>query len=396
MSEQNIIPFVNLESITNVRLGSKRLISIYLTSLCLVTGVFVLSFFCSVSVTIKSPGVIRPATNVGSIRSLVNGRIKQTYATENGLMRKGEVLYVIESDILEQREQHLRAIMTETEQLTDDLQNLVSMKSLAPKLTTPLFQQAFYSYQQRIYEATTRYDKARREFVRNEKLYREKVIAEVEFDNFQFELEKAKTALKVEKQNQLSQWQTELLRYEQELQDYATQLAELYIEKNSLIIKSPVNGNLQSVQGLYPGSLVFANQELAQISPDTSLIVEVLVTPSDIGLIQTGMRVRFQVEAFDYNQWGVGTGVVREISPDIQLINGHPIFRIRCTLDKDYLQLKTGYKGYLKKGMSLQARFIVAERTLWQLLYDKIDDWVNPDTFQEISNRPTANPFNSP
>jgi HlyD family secretion protein len=28
--------------------------------------------------------------------------------------------------------------------------------------------------------------------------------------------------------------------------------------------------------------------------------------------------------------------------------------------------------------MTLRARFIVAERSLWQLLYDKVDDWMNP------------------
>jgi len=28
--------------------------------------------------------------------------------------------------------------------------------------------------------------------------------------------------------------------------------------------------------------------------------------------------------------------------------------------------------------MSLQARFIVTERTLWQLIYDNVDDWLNP------------------
>lgn len=394
MLERNLAPIALVESIAS-RGSFKRPIIIYLISCCLVTGTVILSFFCSVSVTIKSPGVIRPATEVGSIRSLANGRIKQTYATENGLMRKGEVLYVIDSDILEQREQHLRTKVTEIEYLINDLQKLVSMKSSDSGFMTPLFQQAFYSYRQRINEAITRYDKAKREFARNEKLYREKVIAEVEFDNFQFELKKAATTLEIEKQSQLSQWQTELQRYEHELKDYATQLAELQIDKNNLIIKAPVNGNLQNVQGLYPGSLVFANQELAQISPDTSLIVEVLVTPNDIGLIQPGMRARFQVEAFNYNQWGIGTGVVREISPDIQVINGRPIFRIRCTLDKDYLQLKNGYKGYLKKGMSLQARFIVAERTLWQLMYDKVDDWVNPDTFRETENG-TSSHFPSP
>jgi hypothetical protein len=32
----------------------------------------------------------------------------------------------------------------------------------------------------------------------------------------------------------------------------------------------------------------------------------------------------------------------------------------------------------LKKGMSFRARFVVSRRSLWQLLFDRLDDWVNP------------------
>ena len=34
---------------------------------------------------------------------------------------------------------------------------------------------------------------------------------------------------------------------------------------------------------------------------------------------------------------------------------------------------------HIKKGMTLQARFYVTRRTLFQLLYDKADDWLNPN-----------------
>ncbi|OYU93173.1 MAG: hypothetical protein CFE21_21565 [Bacteroidetes bacterium B1(2017)] len=37
------------------------------------------------------------------------------------------------------------------------------------------------------------------------------------------------------------------------------------------------------------------------------------------------------------------------------------------------------YKATLKKGMSLKARFIVTKQSLFQLLYAKADDWVNPN-----------------
>ena len=39
---------------------------------------------------------------------------------------------------------------------------------------------------------------------------------------------------------------------------------------------------------------------------------------------------------------------------------------------------KNGYKGDISKGMTLTARFLIANRSLWQLLYDKVDNWLNP------------------
>jgi HlyD family secretion protein len=39
---------------------------------------------------------------------------------------------------------------------------------------------------------------------------------------------------------------------------------------------------------------------------------------------------------------------------------------------------RNGVKGNLKKGMTFQARFILTKRSLFQLLYDKADDWMNP------------------
>lgn len=226
-----------------------------------------------------------------------------------------------------------------------------------------------------------RYQKVKLEFDRNTKLHSQKVIADAEFENHQFEFENTKSDLESMKQGQLAQWQLDLHHHEEELNEYRAQLTLVIKERENFTIKAPVSGNIQNVAGLYLGSMVFANQDLAQISPDTSLIVESFVNPNDIGLLQKNMPIRFQVDAFNYNQWGLATGKVLEISNDIHVINDRPVFKVKCILDKEYLQLKNGYKGYLKKGMTLQARFMVTERTLWQLLYDKVDDWINPNTF---------------
>lgn len=71
-------------------------------------------------------------------------------------------------------------------------------------------------------------------------------------------------------------------------------------------------------------------------------------------------------------------GEILEIGNDIEIIDDNPMFKVLCKANSSYLQLKNGFKGQLKKGMTLNARFELVERSLFQLLYDKIDDWINP------------------
>jgi HlyD family secretion protein len=221
--------------------------------------------------------------------------------------------------------------------------------------------------------------KVTQDYDRNKKLFDQKVIAAADFENFQFEFDRAKSDIELLRQNQLSHWQQELRNYQKEMMDLKTQLAQVSKEIENLNIKAPVSGTVQNLAGIYSGSTVFAGQELAQISPNTPLQAEIYVSPNDIGLLREGMDVRMQVGAFNYNQWGLLHGKVKEISNDIQIVNNQPLFEVKCSLDKDHLSLKNGYQGKLKKGMTLQARFLVTERSLWQLLYDKVDDWVNPN-----------------
>ena len=67
-----------------------------------------------------------------------------------------------------------------------------------------------------------------------------------------------------------------------------------------------------------------------------------------------------------------------EIGKDIEFIEDQSVFKVRCSLDQKYLLLKNGFRGNLKKGMTLNANFKLSRRTLFELLYDKMNDWLNP------------------
>ncbi len=124
--------------------------------------------------------------------------------------------------------------------------------------------------------------------------------------------------------------------------------------------------------------MLSAGQVVAVISPDSSLVAEIYLPTQDIGYITNNTKVNIQVDAFNYNEWGIIKGHIVHIASDFIMINNVPMFKVKCQLERNYLALKSGIKGILKKGMTVRARFIITNRSLLQLLYQKTDKWLNP------------------
>ena len=188
----------------------------------------------------------------------------------------------------------------------------------------------------------------------------------------------AKSRLKLMQKQKRNGWEAELSQYSSQNSELLSNIRQLQQEKKQYTITAPISGTITNYNGIKQGNFISINQNIAQISSDDELIVECYLQPKDIGLIYRGMDVSFQLDAFNYNQWGTANGKVIEILEDIVNIDNSPAFKVKCKLETTHLQLKNGYTGKLKKGMTLSGRFKLTRRSLFELLYDKTDDWLNP------------------
>lgn len=205
------------------------------------------------------------------------------------------------------------------------------------------------------------------------------MIARIELEDKAFAHRKLLDQVRVLAETQRSQWQADLNTHRAALAELREQQQQLRQESRLYVLTAPVAGTVQQLAGKYAGSYVQAGELLGTISPDGDLLAECYVAPKDIGFMRAGMPVRVQVDAFNYNQWGMLEGQVTEVARDYVLLGDkQPVFKVRCRLNRSYLQLKSGYRGQLRKSMTVRARFQLAERSLWQLLFDKADDWLNP------------------
>jgi len=342
--------------------------------------------FIPIQISINSYGVLQSAFERIELFASVSGRIIEIRMKDNQNILRGDTVLVIDSSLPGQQRKILSRRSELLKHLLEDAGKIVNYSdqdyypTRKPLFKTELYRASWLQFRQEFEEKSLNRDQAKRMFDRYNALYKNAAITLQENEKFKFEYDKAISDQSLLINRYKSQWELEAGGYRREMSELLSREAELEDQNRLFTLRAPLNGSVQNLVGIQAGSWVFANQKLAEISPDAQLIAFCYVKPSDIGLIRKGQAVNFQIDAFNYNQWGLISGKVIDISDDIIISDrGLAVFKVRCMLDSDHLKLKNRYKGYLKKGMSFTARFIVAERTLYDLFYDKVDDWLNPN-----------------
>lgn len=325
----------------------------------------------------NTQGIIKSDKERIIIQNITNGRVKLSNIEENKEVKQGDTLLIINNSSLKKQLIHKNKRVIELTKFIKDIKVLLKRK-INPILFSEKLKQDYLFYKQKIEELHTRYKKIKDDYERNQKLFNKGVIAKITLNNSKLEYDLAKNAINQLKKQQIATWQKQLVEYEKKLELTDNELVELEENNELSIIKSPFSGTLLAVKGIEKNSYILSGTKLAELSPNSNLIVECFINPNSIGLLKKGGNVNFQVSAFNYNQWGIGKGKILDIADDIQLINNTPLFRVTCSLEKKYLQLKNGFKGHFKKGMTLNAQFIINKRSLFDLLYDKVDDWISP------------------
>ena len=327
----------------------------------------------------SAQGILKSDKEKNQITSMHSGKIKTIFIEENKYIQKGDTLLTIDNTAGKEKLALLDNQLNETTKFIHDLKYLTNTKILSlDSLRSFLYQKQYLLYTQKLRELQTSHIKTKKDFIRQQKLYKKEVIAKVALENSKYNFELAANKLNHYEKQQRNQWQSLLTQQNNKSKELKSSITQYKNEQKNYIITAPISGTIQNIKGFETGNFVRSGTAIAEISPDTDLIAECYINPSDIGLLKKNNQVKFQINAFNYNQWGMATGKILRISKDITIVNNRPLFRVICSLDQKQLQLKNGFEGKLKKGMTLNARFFIIERSVYELLYDKIDDWFTP------------------
>ncbi|MFR3187822.1 MAG: HlyD family secretion protein [Phocaeicola sp.] len=355
---------------------------IYWIVLLAVTITLVALPFIYVDISVQGSGVVRPVAEKAEITSSITEIVDSVFVKEGEQVNKGDVILRFRTNSSDYK------INYQTSRLNDCSAQLADLAYLAegncPKFfSSPVRQQEYAYFIRKKQELETGLAQAEKEYLRNKTLFEKKVISEEEYDSYYFKFKSQQNELASLVQSQISTWQADQNTYRNTYNEMSTNLKQEIKNKDMYIVRSPVGGTVDQFSGVYRGSSIQAGQSLAVISPDSTLCIEVYVTPRNIGFMSVGMSVNVQVESFNYNEWGTIPGRVKDISSDFLTDSqGNSFYKVKCEMERDFLQLKNGRIGKLKKGMTVNAHFMVTRRSLFNLLYQKMDGWVNPKQYE--------------
>jgi HlyD family secretion protein len=384
-----IIPFslstYTLENyLIKITSGSKIIYWIIIGTIIL--GISVLPFVY-VDVSVQARGFFQSDIEKQIVFTPFQGKVIFTSIRNGDRVTKGDTLLIIDSETVRAQQAALIQRIYENDASVNDLERLTGIDSLDLQfvytgLVTKRYQAEFANLRNQQSIQFQKYQKKKTEHERNILLHNQEIIPESDYENSLFVLNSEKDNLNQLLLYQKSLWQSDLAMRKIEAVKLLADLKQCTEELSNRIVLAPTGGEVIQSSDIQTGSIVSPGQKLAEISPDGELVATCFVRPADIGLIHEKQQVKIQVDAFNYNEWGMLEGSIIDISDDMIIENGSTaFFRIKCKPQKTFLSLKNGHKASVKKGMSVNARIIVIRRSLFNLLFDKADKWFNPYTY---------------
>src|SRR5690606_13654340 len=130
---------------------------------------------------------------------------------ENQRVAAGDVLFTLQTDILETQEVAADERQREVSRRMRDLARLTVLKQDAqgvpPPISTALYRKQYRLFNEQVNDALIVLREARAQFGRQLQVYDQRMVSSAEFDGVSYALQKAETRVRVLYEEQLSQWQ---------------------------------------------------------------------------------------------------------------------------------------------------------------------------------------------
>lgn len=201
----------------------------------------------------------------------------------------------------------------------------------------------------------------------------------------------AETRLEVRKREFQNRWQSELSAYKLEYLQLKTRLSHLKKSMELHFIKASATGYISDYTDLATGSFIASNEVIARIVPNQELIATCMVPSDKISRISTGQKVKLNIDTYPGSTYGRIKGTVISIPEDATVHSEIPGFLIICQIEQGFEHSSKYDDAKLKSGMTFTALFLIAKKTVWQLIIEKGEKLLLPSHNNPLNEKNLSN-----
>ncbi|MDX2431674.1 MAG: HlyD family efflux transporter periplasmic adaptor subunit [Bacteroides sp.] len=362
-----------LEGTTLELIHRRRVTTFYpgYTIILIVVGIIVALPLVKVDVISTSGGMIRPGTEPVELFSSITGIVDSTLLFDHRDVSTGDTLLWLRKNMPETRMKELQQQIQRNTLYFNDIECIIKGKEA---LLTTRYRQSYRMFTSSGKQLILQKSFLQDEFTAAGILFDQKVIPRREFEHSRSEYLVACAQLEDHQERYLNQLEDEMNRLHMETLSLEGELEEIRTSLQNYHIVAPSSGRLCQCRGILTGSVIQPGSSLACISPGGFLVADCYVETRDIKEIQEGTRVRIRMDGKSQRKVDFLETRVSQIDPDIRLINGRPIYRVRCNIESA--------QGLIP-GMTFSASMLLYRASLASLLTEKLNRHFNPTLAQK-------------
>lgn len=351
---------------------------IYLV-LFLIVVAFIWMWFGEIDITVKASGILRPAKKVSVVWNINGGRIEEINYVEGKRVKKGDLLYVIDSGIYKLQWDILKK---DREKLMNDIDSLKLLeksylegRNLLTEDNREYYNRYLvyqYNYEQlaldlrkaeSIYRREQRLSPSSTTKIRLEELEANYRLAQLAFERFKNEV--------------LINIKNELENKEAMLKELEAQIAEIEKRIELNYVRAPIDGIVQVLQDFNVDDYMPAGIEVLRIIPEDNeqFKVEILVENKDISQLEVGQKIKYRFLALPYQEYGTVEGEIIQISEDVIIGQNETnlAYRVEGSINDTKIFDKNGRPAEIKAGMLCEVRVVVRQKKIFYYVLEKLD-----------------------
>lgn len=341
---------------------NRALIMFLYTCLALFAVAVVWMCFGKIDIAVNASGLFRPDEAVSTVVNVAAGEVVSLHVEDGSIVEVGDLLYVIgHEELLTQKAFYEEQVALDTERIAELETYLQSVKE-----EKDYFADAEGEYAARYKSFQIQLDAMRNELsvsgVEKTCVYGEKAeyasVSKCKYDEEVVILQS-------------------ISGYKESLRQGEVQLKGVEEAIEACYVKTPCAGVVNLLQEPVVGNRMAAGTEVCSILPKEKggFKCVMCVDNVDVGKLEPGMRVKFDVYSHPSAEYGYVYGTLVKVSEDIRVdaANGMAYYQAEASVETEKFVDEEGLPMTLKAGMACEAKIITGEKRIINFVLEKLN-----------------------